>query len=173
MDTVTLGFLVVGCVGLGVLLLSLVLGDLLHVGDVNVDGMFSLPAVAAYVGGVGFFGAIAASLLDVGGSGMQLVGALLAGLLLALPLAYGAVRLTRSLSNMRTDRTLTDDDLVGALGVVVTPIPQAGYGEVRVALHGTELKYSARAEKPLPSGTPIFVVSAMSATSVEVVSTGD
>ena len=173
MDTVTLGFLIVGCVGVGVLLLSLVVGDLLHFGDVDADGPFSLPAIAAYVGGVGFFGTIASSLLDGSTSGMQLTIALVAGLILAVPLAYGAVKLTRSLSNMRTDRTLTDEDLVGALGVVITPIPQTGYGEVRVKLNGTDLKYSARAESPLPSGTPIFVINALSATAVEVVSTGD
>lgn len=173
MDTVTLGFLVVGCVGVGVLLLSLIVGDLLHFGDVDADGMFSLPAIAAYVGGVGFFGTIAASLLDFSSTGVQVTVALLAGLILAVPLAYGAIRLTRSLSNMRTDRTLTDDDLVGALGVVITSIPQAGYGEIRVRLNGTDLKYSARAEEPLPTGTPIFVITALSATAVEVVSTGD
>lgn len=173
MDTITLAFLVVGCVGVGVLLLSLIVGDLLQFGDVDADGMFSLPAVAAYVGGVGFFGTIAASLLDGSSTGMQVTAALLAGLVLATPLAYGAVKLTRGLSNMRTDRTLTDADLVGALGVVITPIPQTGYGEIRVRLNGTDLKYSARAEKPLPTGTPIFVINALSATAVEVVSTGD
>ncbi|WP_134325053.1 hypothetical protein [Cumulibacter soli] len=167
MDPVTLGFLIVGAVGLGVLLLSLVVGDLIHLGDVDADGPFSLPAIAAYVGGVGFFGAIAASIFG------SVTPALIAGLLLALPLAFGAVRLTRSLSNMRTDRTLTEDDLAGALGVVITPIPAAGYGEVRINLNGTDLKYSARADQPIASGTPIFVINALSATSVEVVSTGE
>lgn len=173
MDTVTLGFLVVGCIGVGVLLISLVVGDLLHLGDVDADGLFSLPAIAAYVGGVGFFGTIAASLLDGSSSGVQLTAALLTGLVLAVPLAYGAIKLTRSLSNMTTDRILTDSDLVGALGVVITPIPPTGYGEVRVRLNGTDLKYSARADRPLPTGTPIFVINALSPTAVDVISTGD
>lgn len=173
MDSVTLGFLVVGCAGVGVLLLSLIVGDVLHLGDVDADGLFSLPAIAAYVGGVGFFGTIAATLLDGSTTGVQLTGALLAGLVLAVPIAYGAIRLTRSLSNMSTDRTLTDADLIGALGVVISPIPPAGYGEIRVRLNGTDLKYAARAETPLPSGTPIYVITALSPTAVEVVSTAD
>lgn len=173
MDSVTLVFLIIGCIGVGLVLLSLVVGDLLEFGDADADGPFSVPAISAYVGGVGFFGMIAASIFDFLDRGLQITVAVLAGLVLALPLAYGALRLARSLSQMRTDRTLTEADLVGALGTVITSIPQNGYGEIRVHLSGTDLKYSARAAQPLPAGTPIFVVNALSATAVEVVSTSD
>ena len=54
-------FLVVGALGLGVLLLSLVVGEVGDLGD--ADGPFSVPAVAALLGGVGFGGAAAAALL--------------------------------------------------------------------------------------------------------------
>ncbi len=49
-------FLVVGAIGLGVLLLSLLVGE---IGDLagDADGPFSVPATAALVGGIGFGGA--------------------------------------------------------------------------------------------------------------------
>ena len=34
---------------------------------------------------------------------------------------------------MPTDGTLTSGDLIGAVGVVITPVPVGGYGEVRLA----------------------------------------
>ena len=69
---------------------------------------------------------------------------------------------------MRTDATPTRDDLVGALGVVVTPIPASGYGEVRVRLGGQPVKLNARADQPVPLGAQVFVVEAPSDTSVIV-----
>ena len=58
-------FLVIGALGLVVLLLSLFVGELgdLGIGDVDADGPFSVPAVAALLGGIGFGGAAATSLL--------------------------------------------------------------------------------------------------------------
>ncbi|WP_199522293.1 hypothetical protein [Geodermatophilus marinus] len=79
--------LVVGALGLAVLLLSLVIGE---VGDLagEADGPFSVPALAALLGGVGFGGAAAASLLppDVPGAAAVLLP-LAAGLAVAVPLA--------------------------------------------------------------------------------------
>ena len=36
---------------------------------------------------------------------------------------------------------------------------------------GTQLKYAARSDAPLPTGTPVYVVDALSDTAVQVVST--
>src|SRR6266508_1962707 len=105
MDNVTMTFLIIGGLGLAVLAVSLLVGDLLHFGHPDVDGPFSVPAVA---------------------------------------------------------------DLVGTLGVVVTPIPVDGYGEVRVRLGGQPVKLYARSERPLPLGTRVFVIEAPSSTSVLV-----
>lgn len=172
MDPVTLTFLVVGGVGIALLIVSLVVGDLLHLGGVDADGPFSLPAVAAFVGSAGFFGAIPAAI--VSGSwttGPTVLLATVTGLVGALPVAYGAIRLTAALMGMRTDPTLTEGDLSGRLGVVVSAIPSGGFGEVRIRVHGQDLKYAARAEVALPTGTPVFVTDALSPTAVEVVST--
>jgi membrane protein implicated in regulation of membrane protease activity len=167
-------FLVIGGVGLVVLLLSLVLGELgeLGIGHVDVDGWFSVPAAAALLGGIGFGGAAATSVLPADlPDGVTVLLALAVGLAVAVPLAWGAVRLSRALEHMPTQETLTRDHLVGALGVVVSAVPGAGFGEVRLSLAGQQLKFWARSDVPLPPGTPVYVVEALSETSVQVVST--
>jgi membrane protein implicated in regulation of membrane protease activity len=163
-------FLVVGFLGLGVLLLSLVVGEIGDFGD--ADGPFSVPALAALLGGVGFGGAAAAALLPDGlpDAGRALL-ALAAGLLLAVPLAWAAVRLSRGLRDMPTAETLTRSHLVGTQGVVVSAVPSSGYGEVRLVVAGRSLKVAARSDHPLRAGTPVYVVEALSDTAVQVVST--
>ncbi len=162
--------LVVGALGLGVLVLSLLAGEIGVIGD--ADGPFSVPALAALVGGVGFGGAAAAALLP---DGLPDVGrallALAAGLVLAVPLAWVAVRLARGLRDMPTAVTLTRSSLVGTQGVVVSDVPSPGYGEVRLVVAGQQLKYAARSDTPLRAGTPVYVVEALSETAVQVVST--
>ncbi|SDF99613.1 hypothetical protein SAMN05660662_4089 [Blastococcus aurantiacus] len=167
-------FLVIGVLGLVVLLLSLFVGEFgeLGLGDLDADGPFSVPALAALLGGIGFGGAAAVSLLP--GSLPDAVTALLAlavGIGVAVPLAWGAIRLSRALKDMPTQPTLTRHSLLGAQGVVVSAVPSPGYGEVRLALAGQQLKFSARSDVPLPTGTPVYVVEALSETAVEVVST--
>jgi membrane protein implicated in regulation of membrane protease activity len=165
-DPVTVTFLVVGGIGLAVLAVSLLVGDILGIGHPDADGPFSLPAVAGFVGAFGFAGAAASALVP--GRTPGLVAALLAGTAAAVPTAWFAVRLSRVAMNMRTDATPTRADLVGTTGVVVTPIPADGYGEVRVSLAGQPTKLYAKADHPLPRGAHVFVVAAPSATSVVV-----
>ena len=170
MDPVAVTFLVVGGAGLLVLVLSLVVGEIGEFGG-DVDGPFSVPAIAAFLGGIGFGGAAASALLpDLPGVATVLLS-LLAGLVVALPLAAGALRLSASLRDMPTEPTLTDDRLLGTQGVVVSAVPAGGFGEVRLSVGGQQLKYSARSEAALPAGTPVYVVDTPSPTSVEVVST--
>jgi membrane protein implicated in regulation of membrane protease activity len=167
-------FLVLGAVGLGILLLSLFVGEIgeLGLGDVDVDGPFSVPAVAALLGGVGFGGAAATALLPGSlGDGLTLLLALAVGLAVAVPLAWGAVRMSRALKDMPTTETLTRHHLVGTQGVVVSAVPTGGFGEVRLTVAGQQLKYSARSDDALPTGTPVYVVDTLSETAVQVVST--
>jgi membrane protein implicated in regulation of membrane protease activity len=169
-------FLVIGAIGLVVLLISLFVGELgeLGFGHVDGDGPFSLPAIAALIGGVGFGGAAAVSLLpaDLPDAAMALL-AVAVGLAVAVPLAWGAVRLSRALKDMPTQETLTRDHLVGTQGVVVSAVPVAGFGEVRLVLAGQPVKVAARCDAALPAGTPVYVVEALSDTAVEVVSTAE
>jgi membrane protein implicated in regulation of membrane protease activity len=165
-------FLLVGALGIVVLLLSLFAGEIGEFGHPDADGPFSVPAIAAMLGGVGFGGAAASAVLPE--ALPDPATALLAsavGLAVAVPLAWGAVRLSRALRDMPTQETLTRHHLLGAQGVVITPVPSPGFGEVRLSLAGQHLKFAARSDAPLPAGTPVYVVEALSDTAVQVVST--
>ncbi|KAB1907180.1 NfeD family protein [Micromonospora tulbaghiae] len=167
MATGTLIFLIIGGVGVGVLTLALLGSGVLHLGQPDVDGPVSLEAAAGFTGAFGFGGAIVNELLGGRTPGM-IAAAVAAGALAAVPTGWLAARLSRAARNMRTDATPTRDHLAGAIGLVVTPIPSGGYGEVRVRLAGQPVKLNARADGPIPVGTRIFVVEALSETSVHV-----
>lgn len=166
-----MAFLAIGILGVLVLVLALFVGEIGDLGG-DADGPFSLPAIAALIGGVGFGGAAATELLpDALPGALAVPAALVAGLAVAVPLAWGAVRLSRGLRDMPTQETLTRHHLLGTRGVVVSAVPAAGLGEVRLYLAGQQLKYWARSDVPLPTGTPVYVVETLSETSVQVVST--
>ncbi|MEV8516215.1 NfeD family protein [Dactylosporangium sp. NPDC051484] len=157
-------FLVIGGVGVVVLAVSVLIGDLFHFGHPDAAGPFSLPAVAGFIGAFGFAGAAVSALT---GSSSPLVPAV-AGLVAAVPTAWIATRLARMAINMRTDATPTKRDMIGTTGVVVTPISGNGFGEVRISLGGQPVKLSARADRPIPLGARVLVLEATSSTSVIV-----
>lgn len=167
MDTATVVFLVVGGAGALVLALSLLGAELLHFGHLELPDFFSVEAVAGFLGALGFAGAITNELVAARTPETVALSAAV-GVLAALPTAYLAIRLSRAARNMRTDATPTRADLVGTVGVVVTPITTTGYGEVRVRLGGQPMKLYAKADRPLPAGAEIFVIEAASETSVVV-----
>ncbi|MFQ1004127.1 NfeD family protein [Modestobacter sp. SSW1-42] len=171
MDPVAVAFLAVGGLGLLVLVVSLLAGELGDLGHADADGPFSVPAIAAFLGGIGFGGAAASALLPELPGPATVLLALVAGLVVALPLAAGAVRLSAALRDMPTEPTLTAARLLGAQGVVISRVPPGGFGEVRLAVAGQQLKYHARSDVPLPAGTPVYVVDVPTETSVHVVST--
>jgi membrane protein implicated in regulation of membrane protease activity len=166
MNAATVTFLLIGGLGIALLAVSLFLGDVLTIGHPDANGPFSVPSVAGFLGAFGFGGAIAATL--TGGGVVSIVVALIAGVLVAIPAAWGTMALGRLASRMRTDATPTRTDLVGRLGVVVTPIPPQGYGEVRITMGGQPVKLYAKADHPVPLGARVFVVEAPSDTSVVV-----
>jgi len=187
---VTTTFLVIGGFGLFLLAAALVGGGHAHIGHVHLhlpfhvrthvghghvghsgtdghsaDGTaFSLPSIAGFIGAFGFGGAIAAQVLPVRTATVPS----LIGVAAAIPTAWLAARLTRAAMEMATDATPTQSDVIGTLGVVIRAIPEAGYGEVRVAFAGQQMKFHARAAEPLPAGIRILVVEAPSTTSVVV-----
>ncbi len=165
MNAVTITFLIIG--GLGVVLLALALfaGDLVPLGD--GDGPLSMPSIAGFVGAFGFGGAIAASLTG-GGAILALLVALVVGVAIAIPAAWGTLLLARAAGRMRTDATPTRSDLLGRIGVIVTPIPAQGYGEVRIHIGGQPVKLNAKSDKAVALGARVFVVEAPSDTSVVV-----
>lgn len=167
-----MAFLAIGVLGLVVLLVSLFVGEIgeFGLGNADADGPFSVPAIAALLGGVGFGGAAATALLPVDGAAGVLL-ALAAGVAVAIPLAWGAIRLTRALQHMPTQETLTRTHLLGTQGVVISPVPVQGLGQVRLTLAGQHLTFAASSERALATGTPVYVIDTLSDTCVEVVST--
>jgi len=171
MDRATWVFLIIGGAGVVTLAVALLGAELFHFGHPDIDGLVSTEAVAAFVGAFGFAAAIASELLGGGvatATGAGLAGAAGIGVLAALPAAYLTIRLSRAARRMATDATPTRADLVGTIGVVVTPIPVTGYGEVRVRLGGQPVKLNARAAEAIPAGAQIFVIEAPTDTSVVV-----
>jgi membrane protein implicated in regulation of membrane protease activity len=185
MSGIVVTFLALGGFALLMLVLSMIGGHLhlghLHIGQVHLHighGHFhlghagggtdlSLPVIAGFLGALGFGGAIGATLAGSYGTVALLVG-LAVGLLAAVPTAFLAGKLVNAAMNMATDGTLSSSDLLGTTGLVVTPVPVGGYGEVRLAVAGQQIKFNARAAEPLALGTRVFVIEVPSPTSVLV-----
>lgn len=162
MGGATVPFLVIG--GVGVLLLAL---SLLGVQLFDLDGLVPLEAVAAGMATFGFAAAIGNEITDAR-TGLALLGVAGIGVLAAIPAGWLAIRLSHAAQRMPTDATPSREDLLGLLGVVVTPVPAHGYGEVRVTLGGQPVKLYASADRPIPAGDHVFVITASSETSVVV-----
>lgn len=161
-------FIIIGAVGLAVVLLSLVVGDLLDglfdAFDLEFGGgLFSTPVLGSFLAAFGFGAALIMSATGagatVGAFGGLGSGAVVGGL---------ALLMMRSLMDMSTDATPTTTSLEGATGLVITTIPVEGYGEVSVRHHGNQHKYNARSDAELRSGTRIVVTGVLSASAVLV-----
>jgi membrane protein implicated in regulation of membrane protease activity len=157
-------FLVVGGLGLAVLVLSLLFGDVLDL-DVEVGGggLVSGPVIGGFVAAFGFGGALAMSTIAD-----RLAVGIVAGLAAGLAIGFVTWRLVRALMRMPTDPPIRHEDLLGKTGRVVTPIPPGGYGEVMVRHGGQQLKVSARADRPVANATAVVVVQVISPSSVRV-----
>lgn len=157
-------FLVIGGVGLLLLVVTLLLGDLL---DGVVDGLgpdwLSGTAVAAFLAAVGFGGALGLQAgLGTGAATAVGVGAGVgAGLLAGL--------LTRSL-NRDDGSTPRSGSLVGATATVVSDVPSDGYGTVAlvVAGHPTRLNARSAGDVAVRTGSAVRVSAVLSASAVQV-----
>jgi len=156
------GFLVIGAVGVVLLLVSLVLGDIVD-GALDFGGdLLSGSALAGFLGAFGFAGALALDATDSTGAAVT-VG-LVAGVVIGGGVGFVSSRLQRGGdgANVRTS------DLVGRDATVVSAIPAEGYGEVSMIASGHITKLNARAPGGLTSGTPVRITAVLSATSVAV-----
>lgn len=156
------GFLVIGAVGVLLLLVSLVLGDILD-GALDFGGdLVSGSALAGFLGAFGFGGALALDATDSPGAAIGI--GLVAGLVIGGGVGLVSARLRRGgdEANVRTG------DLVGRHATVVSAIPAEGYGEVSIVAAGHITKLNARAPGGLSSGTSVTITAVLSATSVAV-----
>ncbi|GAA2511523.1 NfeD family protein [Streptomyces sp. NPDC059506] len=161
-------FLGLGIAGLVLLALALVFDGFLEgvlggAAEGAFGGLVSLPAIAGFVSMLGFCAAAVQ-----GATGLGTTAAVLSGVVAGVVTAWLVVRLSRLLMRDQTDPVLRSDDLVGAAGSVVTPIPAGGYGEVMLHLTGQPVKYAARSAEPVPRGAEVWVAEVLSTTSVEV-----
>lgn len=160
-------FLIIGGVGAGLLLLAMVIGDVLDgfldFGDVGGD-FFSLAGLAGFVGAFGFTGAIVLSLVD--GLAIAIGLGVLAGVAVGALAAWITMRLKDPARD--SDSTIRAHHLVGAVGRVVHPIPEGGFGQVRIVVHGHPTMLNARAPESIGAGTLIQVTNVLSPTAVMV-----
>jgi hypothetical protein len=156
-------FLVIGALGLLLLVVSLVLGDLLDgVFDALTGDIFSSAVIGGFVAAFGFGAALVEGL-----TGSALVGGLVGVGVGGLAAAF-TVWLTRLVKDGGSDATLTADDALGRSGRVIGSIPAGGYGSVRLAIGGHTVQLNAKAEQPLEPGTEVHVTEILSPTAVAV-----
>lgn len=161
-------FIVIGAVGLAIVVLSLLIGEVLEgvfgVFDVDLGGgVFSTPVVGSFLAAFGF----GAALIMFGTGAGATVGAL-GGLASGAVVGGIALAMTRTLMAMPTDETVTTRGLEGQRAVVVTPIPADGFGEVTIRHHGGSHKYNARSTAPVAIGAIVEVTAVLSASAVLV-----
>lgn len=160
-------FLAIGILGIVLLLVSLVVGEHLHgIFDALGGGdWFTGSSLAAFLGALGFGGAIVSQLTN--NTVLAVVGGILLGVGAGALIAWGMVKLRA----MDTGGAPTTNGLIDSVGVVVSSIPSDGFGEVRVTRQGHMVKLNARSSVPLPTGTQVTVSDVLSATAVVVVPT--
>lgn len=156
-------FLALGIIGLVVLALSLVAGDML-------DGMFdalegdivSTAVIGGFLSAFGFGGAAA------NGADLPTPAALAIGAGAGLVVGWFAWWLTRLVKDGPSDGTVSIQHSVGQVAQVITDIPADGYGVVRVVVGGHTLQLNASAHQPISSGTKVNVTGVLSPTAVSV-----
>lgn len=154
--------LVVGAAGVVLLLVALLVGDVLDGALEGLSaGFFSTEALAGFLGALGFGGAIA---LEVTGSTSM---AVVIGLALGVLLGAAAARASRFLDSGESD-TVRTSDMVEKIGMVVSAIPEEGFGVVSISVGGHITRLNARSSVAVPAGTQVSVTSIISPTAVQV-----
>ena len=157
------GFVAIGAVGLGLLLLTLVLDDMLDGLFDSFGGLMSGPAVGAFLAAFGFGGALVLSRPDT-----SVPAATGGGVVAGLVVGGIAGLFVRAIKNMPTDETPSSAGMLGVEAIVVTAIGPDRAGEVLVRLGGSPYKMTARSPEPVAAGQPVTVTAVTSPTSVVV-----
>lgn len=155
-------FLVVGALGVVLLLVALLLGDVLDGAFEGLSAGFFTEALAGFLGALGFGGAIA---LSVTGSTSV---AVVVGLVLGVLLGWLAARASRFLHGTGETDTVRTSDMVEKIGTVVSAIPEDGFGVVSISVGGHLTRLNARSSVAVPAGTQVSVTQVISPTAVQV-----
>ncbi len=156
-------FLVVGAVGVVLLLVALVVGDVLDGALEGLSaGFFSTEALAGFLGALGCGGAIA--LATTGSTTLAVV----VGLALGVLLGWLAARASRFLHGDGEGDTVRTTDVLEKIGSVVSAIPEGGFGVVSLSVGGHITRLNARSSIAVPAGTQVSVTQVISPTAVQV-----
>jgi hypothetical protein len=156
-------FLVLGVVGLALVVVSMIVGDIAEGAFGALDFGIPTPVIGAFLAAFGFGGALILSATSAG-SVVAAFGGLGSGVVV------GGISLvfTKSLMNMPTDEPVRAGDLVGHTATVVTRIPDGGIGEVSLSVRGQLQKLGARSTVAISAGSRVTVTAVTSPTSVVV-----
>lgn len=156
-------FLVVGAIGVALLIVALVLGDVLDGALEGLSaGFFSTEALAGFLGALGFGGAIALS--ATGSTSVAVV----IGLVLGVLLGWLAAKASSFLHGSGETDTVRTSDMVEKIGTVVSAIPDGGFGIVSITVGGHLTRLNARSSVAVPPGTQVSVTQVISPTAVQV-----
>ena len=161
-------FLIIGGIGLAVLVVALLIGDVLDLsgplGGMLDSDVFSIASISAFTGAFGFGGAIAHELAGT------LWVSVPVGIVMGLVFSYFTIWLTRKLKDS-SGATVNTSTMVGREARVLTAIPEDGYGQVTLSVGGHRQMLSAKATIPVDAGTRVWISNVLSATAVEVTPT--
>ncbi|MFD1825154.1 MULTISPECIES: NfeD family protein [Mumia] len=156
-------YVILGLLGLALLAVSLLVGDLF---DGLTDGLpgdvFSSAVIGGFVAAFGFGGALA------DGLGLRLLVSLPVAVVSGVLVAWFAGWLTGLVRGGGSDATPSVADSIGRSGRIVSEVPADGYGLVRVAVGGHTLQLNARSVRPLDAGAEVHITEVLSPTAVIV-----
>lgn len=161
-----IAFLIIGVVGLLLMILSSLVGDLLDgLFDAMPGGLFNGTVVFSFVAAFGFGGALAMSMFDA-----EMPAAIGAGTLAGAVIGLGAYGFMRFLQSSEDPAGLTGPSaVVGKSAVVITPAKAGNYGEVSMTINGHPEKRSFLCDEDTVRGQRVIVEASLSSTSVKVV----
>jgi membrane-bound ClpP family serine protease len=160
---VTSAFLIIGVIGLVVLAVSLVLGDILDGAfDALTGDVFSSAVVGGFVAAFGFGGAL------MEGIGTPTLVNVLVGAGAGVLAGWFTIWLTGLVRDGGSDGTLESQDALGRSGRVISHIPADGFGTVRVLIGGHTVQLNARSASEIAQGTEVHVTEVLSPTAVLV-----
>ena len=134
--------------------------------DADADGGIDVDDVTADGGGggPGVLSIRGMALLATGFGGVgfivqhytgNLLMACVAGLLSGWLFAFVGLAFVRIFFQQQASSMLTTGQITGATGIVTTPIPEGGHGEVRISVGGQQISRTATSDggRPLPADT--------------------
>lgn len=133
------------------------------VGDLTIFSPVTIGAFLAVFGGVGLITAVGLN-MDARLS-LVISGFAAAGISLLVAFFY-----SRLLIELHGSTNISETEMVGVEGVVTTPIPATGLGEVRFEVHGERMSRPARSASntPIVRGSTVVIEQVMGAGVVTV-----